>query len=395
MQMHAAELPPDADPRPPPEPPKLLDEAWVTDRRLQTEEMLDWLSDSHHMPGGHAYLTRDAHHDTHAAATTLLETALAACIKAKKTKRDAIGSPACWAVLLAQQAHANQHDWEMDEAGRDRWGVREIHMALETAQSQRVTFEGGSSSKPQSRRMPHGLKGAQQLADKDDGPLTRPIRVDELGDDEDLKKKADFLHQMLLHQMLDGEIAEDGGLHPLILALEPPELRAAAATAATELGAAKQAASQRWGRQPGPSRQAPKAHEAAIDEPTEAAVDSHESQDGSAIAQAPEAREVSTVNEVPIVTSAFRARALEPCPVAIHLWGFRHHHGNQQPVGGMTLAPPSVDTHGTFADRIRQLLEARADSAARREGLARCGRQIVRQRRASYSVPKRKPIVCG
>eukprot|EP00966_Prymnesium_polylepis_P236324 5465318-Prymnesium_polylepis.1 len=111
------ELPPYAEPRPPPEPPKPLDEAWVTDRLLQTQEMLDWLSDSDRMLGGHAYLTRGDHRDTHAVALCLLETALRACIKAKKTKRDPIGSPACWAVLLAQQAHANLHGWEMDEAG--------------------------------------------------------------------------------------------------------------------------------------------------------------------------------------------------------------------------------------------------------------------------------------
>ena len=117
LQMREAELPPVADPRVPFEPPEPLDEAWVTDRRLQTREMLDWLGDSDRMPDTSAYLTRDAHQDTHAAAMDLLETALTRCIELKKTKRDPIGSPACWAVLLAQQTHANLHQrWEMDTA---------------------------------------------------------------------------------------------------------------------------------------------------------------------------------------------------------------------------------------------------------------------------------------
>ena len=33
------------------------------------------------------------------------------------TERAPIGSPACWAILLAQQAHAAVYGWEMDEAG--------------------------------------------------------------------------------------------------------------------------------------------------------------------------------------------------------------------------------------------------------------------------------------
>lgn len=74
--------------------------------------MLDWQSESDRMPGGRAYL----HHDTLDEARGLLEKALKRCIELKRTKGDPIGSPACWATLLAQQAHANLHGWEMDEA---------------------------------------------------------------------------------------------------------------------------------------------------------------------------------------------------------------------------------------------------------------------------------------
>eukprot|EP00966_Prymnesium_polylepis_P160953 3719270-Prymnesium_polylepis.1 len=71
------------------------------------------------------------------------------------------------------------------------------------------------------------------------------------------------------------------GLHPLILALEPPELRA---TAATVPGGAKQRAIGQWGQRRNQAQQAPEARETSGDEPTEAAADSHESQDGSAAA---------------------------------------------------------------------------------------------------------------
>jgi hypothetical protein len=117
MHADARELPPDAAPKPPPKPPEELDEKWEADRLLQTSEMLDWLGDPDRMPDGRVYLTRDGHQCTLTAAVNLLETALARCIEAERTKGDPIGSPACWAVMLARQAHANLHGWEMDEAG--------------------------------------------------------------------------------------------------------------------------------------------------------------------------------------------------------------------------------------------------------------------------------------
>ena len=98
-------------------------------------------------------------------------------------------------------------------AGRCRWNVQVMHEALEYAHRQRIAFEGGSSSTPQSRGMPRGLNGAQQvravpsssfprerhpstdphhplaqLVDKDEGPRMRAIRVDEMKDPDRLKE---------------------------------------------------------------------------------------------------------------------------------------------------------------------------------------------------------------
>ena len=110
-------LPHCAAPRPPPPPPKELDEAWAGDRRWQVLNLLDWLSDKNRMPEGLAYLPKGGHKDTHAKAYELLTKALASCLRSGTTEKHPIGSPATWAVLLAQQAHALRHGWEMDAAG--------------------------------------------------------------------------------------------------------------------------------------------------------------------------------------------------------------------------------------------------------------------------------------
>ena len=67
------------------------------------------------------YLMADSHQDTLEEAIRLLRVALKACIDNRQTVGAAIGSPALWAILLAQQAHANVHGWLMDEAGACTW----------------------------------------------------------------------------------------------------------------------------------------------------------------------------------------------------------------------------------------------------------------------------------
>ena len=110
-------LPPCAAPRPRPPPPMELDEAWAGDRRWQVQHMLDWLSDKNRMPEGLPYLPKGGHTDTHAKAYELLTKALESCLRAGTTEKHPIGWPVVWAILLAQQAHAALHRWEMDAAG--------------------------------------------------------------------------------------------------------------------------------------------------------------------------------------------------------------------------------------------------------------------------------------
>jgi hypothetical protein len=112
---------PDNPMRPPPDPPKPLDQTWVDDRWRQTLEMFVWLCDHVGGPKGVPYLMANAHQGTHKEAIRLLVVALKACTDTGKMRDDAIGSPALWAILLAQQAHANEHGWEMDEAGACTW----------------------------------------------------------------------------------------------------------------------------------------------------------------------------------------------------------------------------------------------------------------------------------
>lgn len=117
MQMSCEPLP-DNPMRPPSEPRKPLkplDQAWVDDRWRQTLGIFELLRE-------HRYLMADAHQDTHAVAKRLLRVALKACIDNRQTVGAAIGSPASWGILLAQQARAELHGLEMDdEAGACTW----------------------------------------------------------------------------------------------------------------------------------------------------------------------------------------------------------------------------------------------------------------------------------
>jgi hypothetical protein len=129
------------------------------------EEFLDWMRDKDRMPGGRAYLN-DATYSRavtllEQAATLLLVQAAASYTGRKKTTRDPIGSPACWAILLAQQAHTEEHGWEMsDAAACARWNVRAMRTALKDAQDQRLILDGGRSSMAQTSA-PRGLNGVQ------------------------------------------------------------------------------------------------------------------------------------------------------------------------------------------------------------------------------------------
>ena len=138
-----------------------LDEVWLAKRVPLVTEILDWMSNPDRMPGGRAYLNEA----TYARALDLLTKAAASLLRpiSKKTTDDPIGSPACWAILLAQQAHFLEHGWEMsDDDACKRWNVQAMHRALVSAQGQRLNREGGSSSTAQTST-PRGLNGAQQV----------------------------------------------------------------------------------------------------------------------------------------------------------------------------------------------------------------------------------------
>ena len=214
------QLPPIAPALPPPPPPEPLGEDWRADRLRQTRHFLDWLADGS-LGDGLAFLSRMHGADTHAKAVELLEKAVRSC--AGETHNEATGSPALWAILLAQQAHALQNSvgdappaWEVTERP-ERWEVRAMHALLRDRQKQHVTLGGGSRAPSDTRTVGRGLGGAQQVRDLhppsplaphprtsspfpprpcaqlagrsgEDAPM-RPLRVDELGDDDAIKAK--------------------------------------------------------------------------------------------------------------------------------------------------------------------------------------------------------------
>ena len=232
-----AQLPPLALARPPPPPPEKLDEKWMADRLHQVGHFLDGMADGS-LPGGVTFLSRAHNEDTRAEAEKLLMHALKYCKVDSKTKADAIGSPALWAILLAQQAHLSRYRWEVADLP-EHWNVHAMHELLRERQGQRVTLEGGSRARRDTRTVGRGLRDAQQLANcSNEDVRMRAIRVDELGNDDDIKTKAEFLHRMLLRSTNYGD---DDGLLPQIRDLQLPVLRGQRHAVAQEGRAAERA----------------------------------------------------------------------------------------------------------------------------------------------------------
>ena len=206
-----AQLPPLAPPQVTAGPHANLDVQWMADRLHQTVQLLDWMADGS-LRGGVKFLARVHGENTHAKAEELLKHALKYCKKYERTKADPIGSPVLWTILLTQQAHALQYGW--GEGNPVLWNVRAMHKLLCERQDQRVTLEGGGRAPRDTRVVGRGLGGAQQVryippppppAAPDLTPLLapcaqlvhrssedvhmRPLRVDDLGDDDAIKKK--------------------------------------------------------------------------------------------------------------------------------------------------------------------------------------------------------------
>ena len=156
------QLPPIAEPRPPPPPPEKLDEQWKVDRLHHVGRLLDWMAGDS-LRGGVKFLSRAHGEDTRAKAQELLEKAVRDSLGETKNP-STIGSPALWAILLAQQAHALQHGWEVTERP-ERWCVRAMHALLHERQNQSVRLEGGSRAPRDTRTVGRGLGGAQQVRD--------------------------------------------------------------------------------------------------------------------------------------------------------------------------------------------------------------------------------------
>jgi hypothetical protein len=204
------QLPPIAQPRPPPPSLEKLGEEWVADRRHQTSQFLDWMADGL-LPGGVTFLSQAHGENTRLKARELLEKAVNSSMG--ETKDKPIGSPALWAILLAQQAHALQHGWEVADH-RERWCVRAMHALLHERQNQSVRLGGGSRAPRDTSTVGRGLGGAQQVRDPPPPPHPTPgphplpprscaqlagrsseearmraLRVDELGNDDAIKAK--------------------------------------------------------------------------------------------------------------------------------------------------------------------------------------------------------------
>ena len=79
----------------------------MADRLNQTRQFFDWMTDGS-LPGGVRFLSRAHGEDTRAKAQELLKKAVRDSLGETKNP-STIGSPALWAILLAQQAHALQH----------------------------------------------------------------------------------------------------------------------------------------------------------------------------------------------------------------------------------------------------------------------------------------------
>ena len=140
----------------------------MADRRHQTSQFLDWMADGS-LRGGGTFLSEAHGENTRVKARELLEKAVCSC--AGETHNEATGSPALWAILLAQQAPTLQNSvgdappaWEVTEHP-ERWGLRAMHARLRERQNQHVTLGGGSRAPRDTRAVGRGLGGAQQVRD--------------------------------------------------------------------------------------------------------------------------------------------------------------------------------------------------------------------------------------
>ena len=119
--------------------------------------------------GGVKFLFRAHGEDTRAKAQELLGKAVSS--SRGETKDEPIGSPTLWSILLAQQAHALQHGWEVADHP-ERWCVRAMHALLRERQNQSVRLEGGSRAPRDTSAVGRGLGGAQQVRGPPPSPPT-------------------------------------------------------------------------------------------------------------------------------------------------------------------------------------------------------------------------------
>ena len=170
----------------------------MADRLHQVGHFLDGMADGS-LPGGVTFLSRAHNEDTRAEAEKLLMHALKYCKVDSKTKADAIGSPALWAILLAQQAHLSRYRWEVEDLP-EHWNVHAMHELLRERQDQRVTLEGDSRAPRDACTVGRGLTKAQRQREGERVAAVKHVRaindarrrveiLDELGCDEALRTK--------------------------------------------------------------------------------------------------------------------------------------------------------------------------------------------------------------
>ena len=133
-------------------------------------------------------------------------------------------SHACWAVLLTQAVVARRPEgWQVDScAAQAVWNVRRMHEHIREFAGEQ--FMGDGMNQVMEQSMTRGtVSGVAHYVVNAASGSRRRTRVDNLGNDEDLKQKARMLHRLLRAAGLDG-------LPDAIIDLELPTVRTLAST---------------------------------------------------------------------------------------------------------------------------------------------------------------------
>ena len=154
-----------------------------------------------------------------------------------------LGSPACWAVLLAQLVVSRRPEgWTVEDEDAQRvYSVRQLWSFLNEFKGEKFAHDGRRDAGARSATLVGrgAIAGVAAWLAHGADTSARRANVHQLGDDDSLMLKASMLHSLL-------QMAEREGLPQEILNLEPPKIRTFTSSAYVARKKLGKAMAERW-----------------------------------------------------------------------------------------------------------------------------------------------------